>query len=144
VQQASAAASLPEDLVSELAALCKQLVLHSASLGSSEAATAVAADSSADQEQQQQSAAMHRAVNGTSDAAAAAEATADASWSWLGPELQLMLESRVLGQSLPARRLLDMAAHAGIGTDMDAVEPDAWLRRGRQLLADDASIECPK
>jgi hypothetical protein len=64
----------------------------------------------------------------------AASDARDSSWVWLGAEIQLALESRVLGQSLPSRRLLEVTEHAGISSDIDAVEPDAWLQRGIQLL----------
>jgi hypothetical protein len=137
VQQPCAAASLPEAVVSEVAALCKQLVLHSASLSSSSTGTSDTgeADSEAQKLQQQPSVSHQPASGNSCTAAGAAVGFHEVSWGWLGAELQLVLQSRVLGQSLPARRLVDVTVHAAISTDMDAVEPDAWLQRGRQLLA---------
>ncbi|KAF6255360.1 hypothetical protein COO60DRAFT_227963 [Scenedesmus sp. NREL 46B-D3] len=130
VQQSSGAANLPEDVVCKVAALCKRLVLHSASI---DATIAQEADDTA--EQQQRPAAMLRPASGSTCTAGAAVDTHNSSWGWLGAELQLMLESRVLGQSLPAGRLVDVTEHAAISTDMDAVEPDAWLQQGAQMLA---------
>lgn len=141
VQRSGAAAGLPEDVVSEVSALCKQLVLHSASLSSSSSSVDPCEEEGADSAAeglQQQPAALHRPASGascTEGAAVSPFSCSSSSWGWLGAELQLVLQSRVLGQNLPARRLLYVTVHAAISTDMDAVEPDAWLQRGKQLLA---------
>jgi hypothetical protein len=138
VQQSSAAASLPEEVVCEVSGLCKQLVLHSARLSSSSSSSVGGVLAAGDGVEQVQPAELYsKPADGSASASAEAAAVAETNrsiWGWLGAELQLVLESRVLGQGLPARRLLDVTEHAAISTDMDAVEPDAWLRRGRQLL----------
>jgi hypothetical protein len=129
VQQSSAAATLPEGVVCEVSALCKQLVLYSASFSSSSSDSSGSGSGVADR------ALLHTCADCSSHSKAAAVVDAPhSSWAWLGAEIQLVLESRVVGQSLPARRLLDVTEHAAISSDMDAVEPDTWLQRGRQLL----------
>jgi hypothetical protein len=130
-------------VVCDVSALCKQLVQYSASLTSSNSSTGAcvvdlqAADQPVEQlrqQQQQQPALLIRPAGDDSCTAIAVVDTRHSSWGWLGADVQLVLESRVLGQSLPARRLLDVTEHAAISSDMDAVEPDAWLQRGNQLL----------
>lgn len=72
----------------------------------------------------------------SSSSAGSAAAQQQGAWGWLTLGLQLILDSRVLGQGLPARRMLDVMSHAAIGSELDDVESDAWVQQGLALLAE--------